>query len=163
MDENKEKEEKAKNLRESRESKEGKEGKEWLITLLETYYHGELPKNLKEEMEKGNFNPIIEEAINICVEKKWVHELYDIARGKYKISDDIRDRAGKELVKILSSYERPKEKLMKILEDEKISKKVKDFAEEILFRLESEKIKLMKIKSKEGEIKASKEKEKRKI
>jgi hypothetical protein len=160
MDENKEKEEKEKNLRKSRESKEGIE---WLITLVETYYHGELPRNLREDMEKGNFNPIIEEAINICVEKKWVHELYDIARGKYNISDEMKDRAGKELVKILSSYERPKEKLMKILEDEKISKKVKDFAEEILFRLESEKIKLMKNKRKEVEIKASKEKEKRKI
>ncbi len=158
MDENKEKEEMAKNLRESRV---GKEGLEWLITLVNTYYHGELPKNLKEEMEKGNFNPIIEEAINICVEKRWVHELYDIARGKYNVSDEMKDRAGKELVKILSSYERPKEKLTKILEDEKISKNVKSFAEEILFRLESEKIKLLKNKRKE-EI-TRKEKEKRKI
>jgi len=50
---------------------------------------------------------------------------------------------------------------MKILQDEKISKNVKDFAEEILFRMESEKIKLMRNKSKE-EI-TRKEKERKKI
>ena len=133
---------------------------EWLIKLVEMYYHGELPKQLKENIEKNNVIPLVEEAINICVEKRWNHELYDIAIGKYELPQEIKDKAGLELVKIILS-KGSRKNLIEIMENKKIGESVRKFAEEMLYKLEKEERKdTMIMKSKKYE--HVKEKEKRK-